>query len=201
MFKKQRIPKIKVDKKVPLLVVDSRWHELFPSNKKSNKIIELEKKLNKLVQEQGQLNNDYKEYLKLKKKMMTEIMDKMDDAFNNSSKKAHKDLEKNKKYIEEINQKLNKYEKELENLPKEIDKLNKQLLEMSMEVCYKRLKKYKTEVNDLTSHIETLRESLKEKVLQKQEREEDLHKIYTYMHDLLGYEIIEKFDEDYGGEK
>ena len=42
-------------KKVPILVLDRRWHTLFPQGEKPAEIIQLEEKLNELLKRQGYL--------------------------------------------------------------------------------------------------------------------------------------------------
>ena len=45
-------------KRIPIVVLDERWHKLFEKEPKSSKIIELEKKLNDLLKQQGRLVNE-----------------------------------------------------------------------------------------------------------------------------------------------
>lgn len=191
---------IRINKKVHMLTLDSRWHELF-KGKKSKKIAELEKKLNKLLGEQGQLTNDIKEYSILKKKLMTDIMDNMKDAFDQEDNKAIKEMDKSKKYINDIKSKLEKIEGRMEQVPEEIEKTNKELLWYSMQNCYMRMASTKNELDELDEWIERVREQLKEKAVRKTEVKEEYDKLYSYMHDLVGYEIIEQYDKKYLGAK
>ena len=55
------------NKKVPLLVLDPDWHELFPEHRKTDGIRRREKRLSDLIKEQGQTSNDIKEYEKAKR--------------------------------------------------------------------------------------------------------------------------------------
>ncbi|MCT4544265.1 MAG: hypothetical protein N4A63_12035 [Vallitalea sp.] len=198
-IRKQKIDKpIKIDKKVHLLTLDSRWHELF-ENKKPRKISELEKKLNKLLGEQGQLTNDLKEYSLLKKKMMADIVDNMKEAIEDEDDKAINEMTKSKKYINDIKTKLEKIEDRMGVLPEELEKLNKELLAYSMQDCYMRMYSNKKELDELENWIEKVRQELKEKVIKKNEVKEEYDKIYSYMHDLVGYEIIEMYDKKYLG--
>ena len=45
-------------KKVPILVLDSRWHTLFPKGEKPTEIQNLEDRVNELLKRQGFLVND-----------------------------------------------------------------------------------------------------------------------------------------------
>ena len=40
-------------KQIPILILDSGWHELFPNHRKNHEIKELEKTLNRLIKKQG----------------------------------------------------------------------------------------------------------------------------------------------------
>ena len=55
-------------KKLPILVLDERWHKLFPGGNKPEEVKSLEKKCNELLKEQGKLVNEIKELRKGKKK-------------------------------------------------------------------------------------------------------------------------------------
>lgn len=192
---------IKINKKVHVLTLDSRWHELFEGKKKTRKIAELEKKLNKLMGEQGQLTNDLREYSLLKKKMMTDIVDNMKEAFEDEDDHAIKEMNKSKKYINDIKLKLDKIEERMEKVPEEIENINKELLWYSMQDCYMRMFNTKNELDELDDWIEKVRVELKEKVVRKTVAKEEYDKIYSYMHDLVGYEIIEQYDKKYLGGK
>ena len=48
-------------KKIPILVLDQRWHKLFPGGKKPEEIQQLEKQFNALLKEQGKLVHSIKE--------------------------------------------------------------------------------------------------------------------------------------------
>lgn len=202
-FSKQKIDKpLNIEKRVHILTLDNRWHELFSDKKKIRKIVELEKKLNKLISEQGQLTNDLKEYSLLKKKMMVDIVDNMKEAIEDEDDNAINEMQKSKKYINDIKDKLDKIEGRMGNLPREIQDINKELLEYTMQDCYMRMYDTKKELDELQEWIDRVREELKEKVVRKTEVKEEYDRLYSYMHDLVGYEIIELYDKKYlGGNK
>lgn len=190
--------KVKIYKETHPLTIDQRWHELL-ANRKTNKIKMLENKLNSLLKEQGQSNNEYKEYTLLKKKLMSDIITDMTDAFDEKKEKTVDNMFKNKKYINTINQKLNKYEKRLSELPQEIQLINGELLEAGMALCYREMMKSKKVLDGIDSRIEKLRDQLKEIIILKNENKEQYDQLYAYMHDLVGSEVIEQFDKIYLG--
>lgn len=199
-FKKQKNDQpIMIDRKVHILTLDSRWHELFKNYKKTKQIADLEKKLNKLMGEQGQLTNDSKEYTLLKKKMMADIVENMKEAIEDENNDAINEMNKSKKYINDIKAKLEKIEERIEIVPREIEKVNKELLSYTMQDCYMHMYNAKKELDELEEWIEKTRAELKEKAVSQVEAKEEYDKIYAYMHDLVGYEIIEKYDKKYLG--
>lgn len=65
-------------KKVPILVLDQKWHRLFAVHGKPDEIKQTEADLNALLARQGKLNEDLKQYKKLKTKLMGSIVANMD---------------------------------------------------------------------------------------------------------------------------
>ncbi|PKM51838.1 MAG: hypothetical protein CVV02_04305 [Firmicutes bacterium HGW-Firmicutes-7] len=198
MFKRNNNINIKIIQKTHPLTLDQRWHALF-ENRKTKQMKTLEKKLNQLIKDQGQCNNDYREYSQLKKKLMSDIIEDMSDAFEDVNNQSLHNMDKNKKYIEEINNKLNNLEDKLAQLPKDIEEINGKLLEISMSLCYKRMVENKNKLVQMDEQIVKLREQLKELVVKKNESKEEYDLLYAYMHDLVGPKVIEQFDKVYLG--
>ncbi len=185
-------------KHLPILVLDERWHVLFPEEKKTSTIKKLEKKLNELLKHQGKLITEAKEMKKLKSSFMAGIVNNMQEAKPGKEEVLRrKKLESSQKYIKEINEKLAAYDDELERMPRLISEANEQLLIESVYLCYADLHKNKEKIGIMQAWIMKIREKLKETLIQKQELEETNAKIYTYMHGILGREIIEIFDADH----
>ncbi len=198
-IKHKKMGFIKINKQIHPLTLDQKWHILF-GKYKTLKMKELEKKLNALLKAQGQLNNDHKEYGQLKKKVLSDIIGDM-PAFEGAQENGIVNMEKNKRYINGINQKLEKIENKLIKLPKEIETINSELLEVSMALCYERIARYKTASNEMEAKINAMREELKDLMIKKNEGKEEYDLLYAYMHDLVGPEIIEQFDALYLGGK
>lgn len=193
-------PKIEINKTGHIVILDQSWHILF-KDKKSLRIKQLEKQLNKLLKEQGKVNTEYKGYKALKKKMMTEIVEGMTEAFDNKNEEAVSKLKRNQKYIKDINQKFSYFEKKKSELPTEIEEVNKVLLMESMNICYERLVKNKQTKSDVEKEITVLHEKTKSLVGHKQDLEDEIIKLYTYMHDVAGIEVLEQYDQIYFGGK
>lgn len=204
IFKKKRINsstsliKLIADKKIPILTLDKNWHDLFSTERKTKKIVLLESELNALLKNQGKWNNEAKEYQKLKKKMINEIMELSTEAFASDENQAKNDIYKNKNYIQEINNHLQEIEGRLNSLPQEIDQVNKALLIESIVSSYTQMAKDKREIKELDNWIQRTRELLKEKIIEKQEKETYVDQVYSYLHNMIGVEMIEKIDENFG---
>lgn len=180
------------------LTLDQRWHTLFEKNK-PRKIRVLENKLNDLIKEQGQCNNDYKEFSLLKKKIMQDILEEMPEAFEDKDYKSIRNMDKNKNYIEEINNKLKILENKILEFPSKIEEVNTKLLELSMSLCYKRMSEKKAKLLQMDEEIINLRNKLKELIVIRNENKEEYNLLYAYMHDMVGPNVIEEFDERYLG--
>ncbi|MBQ2936745.1 MAG: hypothetical protein IJ029_04950 [Lachnospiraceae bacterium] len=184
-------------KKIPILTLDNKWHQLFTQTGTNKQILKLEEELNGLLKKQGGAGQDMKKIKKLKKKLMDEIVEYADDAASGRDKKAEKKLEENKRLINECNEKLDECEELLAVLPRQIDKVNKQLMLKTMEVCYDTLKENKEEIDRTTVWIEQVRTELKERLIRKQEQEMMNQELYAYMHDIFGADVIDMFDMQY----
>jgi len=192
--KNSKIEGIVRNRKLPILTLDSRWHDIFPEDEKTSVIKELERKLNELLRKQGKLVNEVKELKQLKKKLMDDIVANMDIDHSPIGKAKEKKLEKNKQYILEINEKIDKEMEELAELPYQIKEVNEELLIECFTICYNRIQKQMDKIKEVSDWIEKTRMELKEKILLKQDLETQNAMIYTYMHDLLGAELMESLD-------
>lgn len=192
-------------KKIPVLTLDNKWHKLFAPEDMTSQIKALEKKLNDLVKRQGKLNTESKDIKKIKKKLMDEIVIIADNLQQTpEDKKLSKDREEHRRLVKECNDKMTAYEEELYVLPREIDRANRELMMASMDICYRKIRANEKEVDALDEWIKQTRRELKKKLIRKQEKEEEINRMYSYMHDIFGADVIELFDmkyhpEDAGG--
>lgn len=185
-------------KKIPVLTLDNKWHQLFTQTKSTPEIKAYEGQLNDLLKRQGKLNTEVKEIKKLKTKLMNEIVEKM-DTLNGAepSSEENKYLEDHKRLINECNEKLDMHQDELLDLPKEIDRINYQLMLETMESCYDTLKKNTKDIEEIAQWVARIRVELKKKLIYKQEKEIMNQELYVYMHDIFGADVIEIFDMEY----
>lgn len=183
------------NKKIPILTLDTRWHALFPDYDKPSQIKGMEEQLNQLIRLQGKLTTDIRDMKALKKKLMFEIMESMDIDTLATKDKNKKKMEQNRRLIQEANSKIIEYDEELGRLPYLIKEANENLMVESMQICYDRMHRNADEINELEDWILKTRDELKNKILMKQDAELKNETMYTYMHDLLGPQVMEIFDQ------
>lgn len=181
-------------KKIPILTLDNKWHQLFTQTEQTAEIKKMEEALNELIKRQGKANTESKEIKKLKKKLMDEIVVLADEMGDHPTKKQEKDMADHKRLINECNEKMDAYEEELLELPREINQLNNKLMLATMESCYRRLQRNKEELAQIDAWLVSIRKELKKKVIRKQEKEAMNQQLYAYMHDIFGADVIELFD-------
>lgn len=192
----KRIEKMIAGKKVPILTLDAKWHELFPDYDKPANIRELESNLNRLLRKQGKLISDIKGMKVLKPQLMDEIIVNMGaDGTKEGILKAKK-LDRNQKLLKDIGNKMTQVEDELIKVPYEIKVANEQLMIESAKVCYQRIQTNKKVIEDTNQWILKTRNELKEKILIKQDLEIKNTSVYAYMHDLLGADLLENLDNE-----
>ncbi len=190
-----------VNKKIPILTLDNKWHQLFTQTSPNKGIKRLEEELNELLKKQGKVNTESKEIRKLKKRLMQEIMESAENAAEGNDEKAVKKLEENKRLINDCNEKLEEYEEEQLELPQKIESVNRELMLLTMETCYDTLKNNEKEIEDTAKWVAQIRVELKKRLIRKQEKEIMNQELYSYMHDIFGAEVIELFDMKYSKEE
>lgn len=189
--------KVLLRSRLPLLILDERYYKLFPEEKKTDKIKALERRLNDLVKGQGRINTDMEDLRRLKKKLMEEVISNMGESTKATARMQQKKQEKLQEMIIEINEKLADGETAIESRPGEITEANVDLLLECMRVWYRRLDENSAGIMEADLWIEQVRDELKHKLLVKQDMEMENERIYSYMHTLLGPEIMEKVDSGY----
>lgn len=181
------------DKRIPVLILDNKWHKLFKRSGTTPEIQELEKELTDLLKRQGKLNSEIKDIKKVKNELMNNIVSNMDE----NDKEAEKKVNDSKRLINEANDKIDSYEDELLELPREIDRVNKELMIQTMALCYETLSENTDEIEKIADWIHNIRIELKKNIIRKQEREFQNADLYTYMHDIFGPDVMEIFDMRY----
>ncbi len=187
--------------RVPVLVLDQKWHRLFALSGKSDEVKEVEAKINALLAEQGKLGEQEKGLKKKKNELMKQVMANMEGADSGhaaSDEAVH--LEEARKNLEEVNQQLEKLQDELLDIPGEIKACNNELMLLTMQFAYEKLRMNTEEINKISEWIAQVRVDLKKNIIKKQNREINNKEMYSYMHDIFGKDVMKMFDVHYDEE-
>ncbi|MCI5857509.1 MAG: hypothetical protein MR016_09130 [Agathobacter sp.] len=186
-------------KNVPILVLDQKWHRLFAIHGKPQNVVELESSLNALLARQGKLNTELKSLKKLKAQLMDNIVLNMQETENREQNSVRdQKLEADRKMIDETNGRIESIEDELLEIPKQIRAVNESLMLASMDYFYEKLRINKEESDEIDAWIKQIRIDLKKNIIRKQNRDINSHEMYAYIHDVLGPEVLDLFDAEYG---
>lgn len=177
-------------KKLPIVTIDHKWHQLFARVEKTNAISEKEQELNELLRAQGKCNSEMKKVRKIKKKLMDEIVELMDQQDAATDVK----VEENRRLINECNDKIKEYQDEALDFPVRIEKANAELMIETMKVCYENMRLNEHHISTIGKWIADVRIELKKNIVRKQEMEIANQEIYSYMHDIFGADVIDIFD-------
>ena len=198
--------KVNFDKKIlrknniSILVLDERWNSLFKNVEKTEKIIKLERELIELLKEESRLNSEYKDINVKKSKCLKRIVELTSQVFEENDEKARMEMEECEKNIKEINNRFKEIEKEIETIPDKIKDKNLELLESIVFTVYFKIRANQRRIKELEKLIEETKRNLEKYIDEKGRITEDDADIYTYFHDLIGKEELEKLDREYFGD-
>ena len=177
-------------KKIPILVLDQKWHRLFAIHGKTDEIAAAEHELDELLKKQGKYNNDIKDLKKLKTKSMSNIVANMEDDEDEK-------LDNDKRIIDEINDRVDAIEEALADVQQQIRQVNEHLMILSMDYFSEKIEKNRQESQQIDEWIANIRGELKKNVIKKQNRDINNREIYSYLHDIFGAEVLDLFDIEY----
>lgn len=182
------------NKKLPVLTLDPQWHDLFPNYMKNSKIRGLERKLNNLLKQQGKLVTDAKEMKKIKTRLMDGIITNMGNGRGGADRLRERKQEKSQELILDINDKIRQGDTELMSIPYQIQEVNEELLIECMSICYEKIRSNSKDILEIGIWVARVRGELKDKILEKQDKEMQNEAMYSYMHHILGADTMEVFD-------
>ncbi|MCR5256157.1 MAG: hypothetical protein K6D96_09570 [Acetatifactor sp.] len=194
-LKSEEFKEALLGKKVPVLTLDQKWYRLFRGNDRKSLKAE-EQTLNDLLKEQGRLNTESRDIRLLKKKLLNELTPMAGEESTDPKK-----IEDHKRLIDDCNKKLDDFKEKLLDMPEKIDEANFDLMLKTMDNCYSFLKDNSEDISEIEKWVKQTRVELKKKLIEKQEKEQINHEIYSYMHDIFGAEVLNIFDLKYNPEE
>ena len=191
-----------VFKNIPILTLDERWYHLINEKNKTDEIAYWEKQVNELLKKQGRINNDIKDIKKLKKQLINDVVENMED--DDSSRQKQKRMSQNQRLIQESNDKIASLEDELLEVPRELARANEKLLTETLKACYDRMNANTEDIEVLDKWINATRVKLKKNILIKQDKETVNNNMYSLIHDIIGpgnCSAVDRINEGNVGDK
>ena len=191
-----------VFKNIPILTLDERWYHLINEKNKTDEIAYWEKQVNELLKKQGRINNDIKDIKKLKKQLINDVVENMED--DDSSRQKQKRMSQNQRLIQESNDKIASLEDELLEVPRELARANEKLLTETLKACYDRMNANTEDIEVLDKWINATRVKLKKNILIKQDKETGKNNMYSLILDIIGPEncsAVDRINEGNVGDK
>ena len=176
-------------REIPILVLDPRWHNLFPKGNIPPRVMQLEEQVNTLMKEQGKLVNEIKHLKKTKKRLMDGIV----SSIGHSSERKS---ENSKRLILEMNAQIDEKSAKVMELPYKIKEKNEELLLAGMTICVQRLTRMEDEKDSVEAELKKYKELLIQKQSEKKNVDKRIDDIYYYMHDVLGASAMDMFDRE-----
>ncbi len=199
--------KIKFDRKVlrkndiSILILDERWKNLFANTRIPPEIKKCEHKIKDLMKEEARLRSELKNISPQKKKYLEKIMVLTKDAFEKNNAEAREEMQRCEKEVKKLNEDINKIDARLNKIPDDIREINIELLELTVNTVYYKIRSNEKRVKELDKIIEESRNKLKEYTEERETLAQDDTDIYSYFHNLLGGEELEKLDKKFFGQK
>lgn len=131
---------------------------------------------------------------------MDKIIKLTPDVFEKNDEQAKLEMHNCEQEIKHINERLKEIEEGLEINPDKVRDTNLELLEHTVNTVYFKMRENQKIYRELEGLIEVTRQKLKEYTEEKEFLSQDDTATYSYFHDLLGGEELEKLDREYFGE-
>lgn len=180
---------------ISLLILDERWNRLFTNIPKTSAIERCEERLKDLIKEEARLIAEKKEIAITKKQHMDRIIKLTTDVYDKNDDNAKKEMQFSESEIKRINDRVKQIEKEFDEMPERKKQANLELLEHTVNVVYLKIRLASKRVEELEELIEETKARLKGYIDEKESLSQDDTDIYSYFHDLLGAEELERLDK------
>ncbi|MDY5575911.1 MAG: hypothetical protein SPF70_00310 [Lachnospiraceae bacterium] len=174
---------------LPLLTLDRKWYLLF-SGGKPKSIMMIEDELNDAIKSQGRIKEEKQQLNHLKKKLMNEIVNNMNEPEDSD---GFKRMEKSRDLIQEINDKLILLENDELDIPDMMREKNAELAMETMELFYDGIADELNEIMELEKWIKETREELKQKTALYDQKIRETKNITNYFDRLLGPDITHMY--------
>lgn len=194
-------PSVLRQNNITRLSIDERWTKLFVTIKISPDLDKAEKEMGELIKNEAMLKNEQENLEPQKRKIMNEIMNLTQEAFENDNGAAKKKLAECKKEIEKINTRINDVLGNIEEFDEKLKAANLELLEDSITYIFSTLKINMGRASDIRNELQTLEQ--REKAL-REELETisvDWTKYALDLTELIGSDEVKRLESGFGLEE
>ncbi|HHW49364.1 MAG TPA: hypothetical protein GXX14_12225 [Clostridiaceae bacterium] len=182
---------------ISLLILDERWNNIFRNIDKPPEIARGEEELTGLLKEQARLSDESKTIQAQKKEYMAKIIELTPEAFDKDNEDAKREMQFYEKEIKRINDRLKEIGDRLEKIPDLLKEANLKLLELAVNKVYFKIRESGKRIEELDKMIEETKIKLKEMISERETLAQGSSDVYSYFHDLLGKEELERLDKEY----
>ncbi|NLM03420.1 MAG: hypothetical protein GX214_00140 [Clostridiales bacterium] len=180
-------------KKIPVLTKNREWKQIIEESKNRN-IKSLSNNLEKMVAEEKELRKKLKLYNQEKRTLINKILHLSDLLNSKGQEEVLPKLERSKEEINRLNEDIDKLLEEVQDYPREIEKLNLELLKETIKITYREMIANNDTLKVVDEEINKLRSKLGELIDEKIVLEEKIQRSYSFLHDTVGHEEMEKLD-------
>lgn len=182
--------------KIPILIYVPEWIQFFSGNK-SRSMQKIIIKLEELIVKEKECGFELIDLGKRKKIVMNKILYLSKDINENNNKAALSKMEEAEKEIIEINRRIPRLIEELETLPDKINDMNTRLLKETIKRAYELIRENKTKSERCQEQINEIRQKLTELIQEKVDMDEQVNKLYSFVHGMIGADEMENLDKDF----
>lgn len=180
-------------KQVPILIKDKQWKKIISDNK-NRTIKSLSLELEELIDEEKSFKREWTKHNQEKRKLMNKILHLSDLVNTKGQEDMLPELERCKEEINKVNQNIDKIMENLESYPSQIEKLNFNLLKETIKIVYQDMICSNDELFLVAEKMDKLRQELGELRDERIFLEERVEELYSFLHDTVGHEEMEKLD-------
>lgn len=182
--------------KIPILIYVPEWIQLFSGNK-SRSMQKIIAKLEELIARGKSCDLELDKLNKRKKIVMNKILYLSKEINDNDNNAALPKMEQAEKEIIEINQRMPRLIEESEMLPDRINEANTQLLKETIKRAYELIKEYESESEKYQEQVNEFRQKLADLIQKKVYTEEQVNKLYSFIHGMIGADEMESLDKSF----
>ncbi|MGB7604276.1 MAG: hypothetical protein WBL93_02250 [Lutisporaceae bacterium] len=182
--------------KIPILIYNPEWIQLF-NNFSSKSLKRSVEGLEQLLSKEKACEVEQKELERRKKVLMNKILYISKEINEDKNNDAIPKMGEVQRELLQINEKLPKLLEELETLPSLINQQNTIVLKETIRRAYDLIKESKDGVEKCQDEINSIRQRLGELIEMKVDMEENVNKLYSFIHGMVGADEMEKLDFSY----